>query len=106
MDREGQNFKASVLYDPYFFIDVTQAHTHRLSEISKHLELRFEGCRATVENKEDLDLPNHLAGVQHKFIKITFDTVGALIEAKTELKFVLLTFFVCGILTPLFQINC
>lgn len=86
VDKEGQNFKASLLYDPYFYIDVAPIHSHRMNEIANHLLKRFEGCRVSIESKEDLDLPNHLAGVQHKLIKISFDTVAALMDAKAEIK--------------------
>ena len=35
---------------------------------------------------EDLDLANHLSGKKHKFLKISFGTVNELMEARNELK--------------------
>ena len=34
---------------------------------------------------DDLDLPNHLSGKKHKFIKVMFNTVSELMEAKSKL---------------------
>jgi len=36
-------------------------------------------------DKEDLDLHNHLSGKRHKFLKLSFNTVSELIEAKSSL---------------------
>eukprot|EP01039_Chlorochromonas_danica_P000441 gene441-475_t len=87
VQNTGENFKASITYDPYFFVDIPPAQSSRLNEVVNHLSRRFEGCRATIVSKDDLDQANHLApGVKHQFIKIAFDTVNALVEAKTEIK--------------------
>eukprot|EP01031_Cornospumella_fuschlensis_P046030 gene46030-56345_t len=86
IDQAGGNFKCSLLHDPYFYIDISPTQHHRLNEISNFLVRKYEGCRVNVVGKEDLDLPNHLAGVMHKFLCISFDTVSALVEAKNEIK--------------------
>ena len=85
IDRSGQNFKASVFYDPYFYLDLKDMKYGL--ELSQHLTKRFEGsCRVEVVEREDLDLPNHLSGLKHSFLKIIFGTVSELMDAKAVLK--------------------
>lgn len=86
IDREGANFKACLFFQPYFLLDI--ADQNRLMEVSNFLMRKFEGCYASIESKEDLDLPNHLSGLQHRFIKISFNTVSELIECKGALRWV------------------
>lgn len=84
IDREGQNFKASLQYDPYFFLDVNDSA--RYLEVANYLTRKFEGCVTSVVEKEDLDLPNHLAGLKRKLIKISFGTVSDLVDARNRLR--------------------
>jgi DNA polymerase epsilon subunit 1 len=84
IDKEGQNFKASITYDPYFYVDIDDAS--RYLEVANYLTRKFEGCYTSLLEKEDLDLPNHLAGAKRKLIKISFNTVGELVETKSKLK--------------------
>lgn len=85
IDQQGGNFKATIFFDPYFYVDV--ADSRRIMEISQHLLKRIEGCRTEIVNKEDLDLANHLAGRQHRLIKLSFNTVSELVAAKAMLRF-------------------
>lgn len=85
IDRDGSNFKACFFYQPYFFLDVSDHN--RLLEVCNFLMRKFEGCFCSVISKEDLDLPNHLSGLQHRFIKIAFNTVSELIECKSQLRY-------------------
>ncbi len=80
IDRNGTNFKCTVAYDPYFYIDVKDQK--KIMEISSQLLKRFEGCRVEQIDKEDLDMPNHLSGKLHKFLKISFHKVSDLVDAK------------------------
>jgi DNA polymerase epsilon subunit 1 len=84
IDREGGNFKATVFYEPYFYVDVKDSR--RLIEISQTLQKRFEGCRVEQADLEDLDLANHLSGKKHRFLKISFGTVSELMDAKSALR--------------------
>lgn len=86
VDRNGENFKATVIYEPYFYIDVS--NTSCMQELSLHLQKHFENCRVEFSDLEDLDMPNHLSGKRHTFLKIMFDTVAELQECKQELKYV------------------
>lgn len=83
-DGGGGNFKATVFFEPYFYLDVSDPR--RISEISNHLIKRFEGCKVAPVEREDLDLPNHLSGKKHPFIKLSFGTVSELMDAKSQLR--------------------
>jgi hypothetical protein len=99
IDRNGENFKASLVYAPYFYID-TKARSGRSGgsgvgdsgegghnmELMQHLQKRFENCRVEMVQLEDLDMPNHLSGKTHQFIKISFGTVAELMDCKNILR--------------------
>jgi DNA polymerase epsilon subunit 1 len=97
IDRNGENFKASLVYAPYFYIDTKGADQggHNV-ELMQHLQKRFENCRVELVDLEDLDMPNHLSGKTHQFIKISFGTVAELMDCKSILRSVCLV-----ALTPL-----
>lgn len=59
---------------------------YRFPEISACLIKKFEGCSVEQMDLEDLDLANHLSGKKHKFLKISFGTVNELMDARNELK--------------------
>ena len=84
LDRNGGNFKASIFHQPFFYLDVSDPR--RILEISQHIIRRFEGCVVEEIEKEDLDLPNHLSGKKHKFIKISFNTVSDLVDCRQQLR--------------------
>ena len=84
IDREGGNFKATVFFKPYFYLDINDSR--RITEITGYLLKKFDNCQVIQIDLEDLDLPNHLSGKKHKFLKISFNTVQDLTEAKNELK--------------------
>lgn len=85
LDRNGGNFKASIFYDPYFYIVVNDSR--RILEISQHLQKRFDGVRVEPVEKEDLDMPNHLSpGKLHRMIKLSFNTVNDLMDVKQQLR--------------------
>ncbi len=84
IDRAGQNFKVAILHSPYFLIDCKDEK--HLMELGQHLQKKFEGCRIEFVDMEDLDMPNHLSGKKHKFLKIIFHTVNDLIDAKNVLR--------------------
>lgn len=83
-DGGGGNFKATVFFEPYFYLDVSDPR--RLMEITNHLLKRFEGCKVVPVEREDLDLPNHLSGKKHPFLKLSFGTVSELMDAKAQLR--------------------
>lgn len=89
IDRMGENFKATLFYRPYFYLDILEPR--RIAEVANQLQKRFESCLAEVVEKEDLDMPNHLSGKKHKFLKVSFNTVKDLMDAKSKIWYVLLT---------------
>jgi DNA polymerase epsilon subunit 1 len=99
IDRNGENFKASLVYAPYFYIDTKGADQggHNV-ELMQHLQKRFENCRVELVDLEDLDMPNHLSGKTHQFIKISFGTVAELMDCKSIVRSVCLSLFL--MLTP------
>ena len=84
LDRQGGNFKASIFFDPYFLLVVSDPR--RIMELSQHLLKRFEGVRVDTVEKEDLDMANHLSGNKHKMIKLSFNTVNDLMDVKQQLR--------------------
>ena len=88
IDYKGGEFKCTVFYRPYFYVDVKDSR--RLMELTNHLQRRFEGCHVEQISKEDLDMPNHLSGNQHVFLKLSFPNVNALMEAKQQLRPIIL----------------
>lgn len=84
IDREGGNFKASLYFEPYFYVDACDST--RIMEIQQHLSKRLEGCRVEIMDKEDLDMANHLSGKMHRFLKLSFSEVSDLVAAKSLLR--------------------
>ena len=87
LDRQGGNFKATIFYRPYFYVDLYDSR--RALEISQHIQKKFEGCFVDIIEKEDLSMPGHLSGKKHRFLKLSFNTVQELIDAKSELRFII-----------------
>ena len=84
LDRQGGNFKATIFYRPYFYVDLYDSR--RALEISQHIQKKFEGCFVDIIEKEDLSMPGHLSGKKHKFLKLSFGTVNELMDVKNILK--------------------
>ena len=59
MQQDGETFKAQVRYAPYFLLATKPDCEH---DVEAFLRRRYEGkiLNVTVEDKEDLDLKNHL----------------------------------------------
>lgn len=84
IDRNGNNFKSTVLCSPYFYIDVHDPK--HIPELTQHLQKRFENCRLEQVDMEDLDMRNHLSGKTHRFLRISFGTVSELMDCKATLR--------------------
>ena len=84
LDRSGSNFKATLFYRPYFYLDVIDSR--RVMELAQQLQRKFESCFPEVLEKEDLDMPNHLSGKKHKFLKVSFNTVSDLMDVRNKLQ--------------------
>ena len=57
-------------------------------ELDAYLRRRFESAIARVDTvqKEDMDLLNHLSGLQRTYLKLSFHTVHALLGVRNELQ--------------------
>ncbi|CCH58351.1 hypothetical protein TBLA_0A05580 [Henningerozyma blattae CBS 6284] len=86
LDEEGGSFKATINYDPYFFVicnDVT-----RINEMEEFLKKFLETCLKSIEiiTKEDLSLDNHLVGLKRTLLKLNFVNSNNLFEARKLLR--------------------
>jgi DNA polymerase epsilon subunit 1 len=84
MCQDGSTFKAQFKFAPYFYIG-TKENTEL--EVDAYLRRRYEGQIANIQvvSKEDLGLKNHLSGLQHSYLKVSFNTVQELMNVKSEL---------------------
>ncbi|KAI1614959.1 DNA polymerase epsilon catalytic subunit A [Exophiala viscosa] len=78
---DGDNFKATVEYDPYFLVAVKRG---REAEVEEWCKRMFEGLVKTVSRatKEDLQMPNHLLGYKRTFLQLTFANVSDLLAVR------------------------
>ncbi|KAF2086249.1 DNA polymeras-like protein epsilon [Saccharata proteae CBS 121410] len=81
IDDDGDTFKATVGYDPYFLLAVKRG---KEAEVEEWCKRNFEGMIKTVSKveKEDLSMPNHLLGYRRTFLKLTFVNVGDLLGVR------------------------
>ncbi|KIX02214.1 DNA polymerase epsilon catalytic subunit A [Rhinocladiella mackenziei CBS 650.93] len=78
---DGDNFKATVEYDPYFLLAVKRGREVEVEEWCKRM---FEGLVKSVHriSKEDLQMPNHLLGYKRTFLQLTFTNVSNLLSVR------------------------
>ena len=83
-EDDGENFKATVEYDPYFLVACKKGREPEVEEWCKRV---FEGSVKTVSRveKEDLKMPNHLLGYRRTFLKLTFPNVAELLNVRKVL---------------------
>ena len=83
MQQDGATFKTQVKYAPYFLISTKPECEH---DVEAFLRRRYEGKILNVEmvDKEDLDLKNHLSGLQQRYLKVIFSTVQDLMDVRRE----------------------
>lgn len=79
--EDGDNFKATVEYDPYFLLAVKRGKEAEVEDWCKRM---FEGLVKTVNrlSKEDLQMPNHLLGYRRTFLQLTFANVSDLLSVR------------------------
>ncbi|CAA7036272.1 unnamed protein product [Microthlaspi erraticum] len=82
--QDGSSFKTKYKFRPYFYAATKE---NMELEVEAYLRRRYERQVADIEivEKEDLDLKNHLSGLQKKYLKVSFDTVQQLMEVKRDL---------------------
>lgn len=81
IEEDGNTFKATVEYDPYFLIAVRKG---KEPEVEEWCRRKFEGLVKGVKRieKEDLQMPNHLLGYRRIFLQLAFENVGDLLSVR------------------------
>ncbi|KAJ4762241.1 Dna polymerase epsilon catalytic subunit a [Rhynchospora pubera] len=84
VSQDGSTFKVKYKFKPYFYAATKEEME---LEVDGYLRRRYEGQIADIEavEKEDLDLKNHLSGLQRKYLKLCFDTVQQLMRVRNDL---------------------
>jgi DNA polymerase epsilon subunit 1 len=82
--EDGDTFKATLEYDPYFLIAVKKG---REPEVEEYCRRAFEGLVKTAKKveKEDLSMPNHLTGYRRTFLQLSFANVNDLLAVRKAL---------------------
>ncbi|EED20302.1 DNA polymerase epsilon, catalytic subunit A/POL2, putative [Talaromyces stipitatus ATCC 10500] len=81
LEDDGNSFKATVEYDPYFLIAVKGGREQEVEEWCRRiLEGIIKDVRRVV--REDLQMPNHLLGNRRTFLRLSFVNVSNLLEAR------------------------
>ncbi|KAJ3917629.1 hypothetical protein F5877DRAFT_44306 [Lentinula edodes] len=81
---DGQMFKCTYQYEPYFYIACKSGMENSVEE---WLKKKYEGliCRIVRDHKEDLKLPNHLMGHRRLYLQLCFRNVSDLLNVRREL---------------------
>ena len=78
---QGDTFKATLEYDPYFLIAVRKGKEAEVEEWCRRV---FEGLVKSLKRveKEDLQMPNHLLGYRRTLLQLNFASVGDLLTVR------------------------
>ena len=84
IEDDGNTFKATLAYDPYFLIAVKKG---KEPEVEEWCRRQFEGLVKAVKRveKEDLQMPNHLLGYRRTFLQLSFDNVPNLLSVRKDI---------------------
>ncbi|KAK9824549.1 hypothetical protein WJX72_011249 [[Myrmecia] bisecta] len=84
MCQDGSMFKAQLIYAPYFYLAVKGDLE---MEVDSYLRRKYEIAIKDIEivYREDLDLKNHLSGLQRKLLKVSFHNVQQLNDLKRDM---------------------
>jgi DNA polymerase epsilon subunit 1 len=79
--EDGDTFKATLEYDPYFLLAVKKG---REQEVEEYCKRAYEGLVKSVKTvvKEDLSMPNHLTGYRRTFLQLSFANVNDLLAVR------------------------
>ncbi|KAF7989243.1 hypothetical protein HCN44_007840 [Aphidius gifuensis] len=85
LEEDCTRFKVTMPYYPYFYIKCTQ---NCEAEVSTYLSKKYTSTLVKVEcvKKEDLDLPNHLIGLQQKYLKLSFANQADMQKVRMDIK--------------------
>ncbi|XP_014238604.1 DNA polymerase epsilon catalytic subunit A [Trichogramma pretiosum] len=84
LEDDGSRFKISLPYNPYFYV-LCRDGTNQ--EVITYMQKKFSGFLLKIEivSKEDLDLPNHLAGLTRDYLKLSFTNIVNLQKVKRDI---------------------
>jgi DNA polymerase epsilon subunit 1 len=79
--EDGDTFKATLEYDPYFLLAVKRG---KEPEVEEWCRRAFEGLVKGIKRveKDDLSMPNHLLGYKRTFLLLTFSNVNDLLAVR------------------------
>jgi DNA polymerase epsilon subunit 1 len=85
IEEDGQTFKATVEYEPYFVIAVRRGRESEVEEWVKRIP--GGGVVRSVKRveKEDLNMPNHLLGYRRTLLELRFGNVQDLMAARKDI---------------------
>lgn len=84
LQDDGNMFRSTLVYHPYFLI---ATRVGKEAEVEEWIRKKYEGQVVKVEGvvKDDLKLPNHLAGHRRHFLKILFRNIDHLLNVRKDL---------------------
>jgi DNA polymerase epsilon subunit 1 len=79
--EDGDTFKATLEYDPYFLLAVKKG---REQDVEEYCKRSYEGLVKSIKTvvKEDLSMPNHLTGYRRTFLQLSFANVNDLLAVR------------------------
>ncbi|DBA81285.1 TPA: hypothetical protein ACH3X2_006902 [Trebouxia sp. C0005] len=85
MCQDGSMFKSQSQFSPYLYLHVKDNMDR---EVDSYLRRKYESSIRDIEvvHKEDLDLKNHLSGLQQQLLKVIFWNSQQLTEVKREMQ--------------------
>lgn len=85
IEEDGQTFKATIEYEPYFLIACRKGREGEVEEWLKRVP--GGGVIRSVKRveKEDLSMPNHLLGYRRTFMELRFRNVQDLMSARRDI---------------------
>jgi DNA polymerase epsilon subunit 1 len=85
IEEDGNTFKATLEYDPYFLVAVKRGHEPEAEEWLKRAPGGGVVKSLKRVEKEDLQMPNHLLGYRRTFFELRFANVGDLLAARRDI---------------------
>ncbi|KAI1074006.1 DUF1744-domain-containing protein [Whalleya microplaca] len=85
IEEDGQYFKATVEYEPYFVIACRKGRESEVEEWLKRVPGGGVVRSVRRVEKEDLNMPNHLLGYRRTFLELRFANVPDLMSARRDI---------------------
>ncbi|KAI0836958.1 DUF1744-domain-containing protein [Hypoxylon sp. FL0890] len=85
IEEDGQTFKATIEYEPYFVIACRKGREGEVEEWLKRVPGGGVVRSVRRVEKEDLSMPNHLLGYRRTFLELRFRNVSDLMSARRDI---------------------